>query len=193
MNIFITIDASNRVTGVFSQDASPVVPTGAIPLSVNEASLILNADHLGDFIYVSGALQQDSVVINARALQAAKNAASASMSAACQAACVAGFASSALGTPFTYPSNLVDQQNLSANVLSSTLPAAQVAGWTTMQLCADASTPPVWAYRAHTVAQIQRVGDDGKAAIMANLIKNAGLQAQIVAAADIVTVQGVKW
>lgn len=112
---------------------------------------------------------------------------------ACQSQIISGFSSAALGTPYSYPSNLVDQQNLSANVLSSTLPSASVSGWTTEQLCADGSTPPVWAYRAHTQAQIQQVGLDAKAAIMACLLKNATLQSQIAAATTVAGVQAVVW
>lgn len=121
---------------------------------------------------------------------------SALVSAACAAAITGGFTSSALGSSYTYPSQTTDQQNLAANVLSSLLPSGQVAGWTTPQLCATqpaAPALPVWAYMDHTAAQIQQVGNDGKAAIMANLLKNKNLQDQISNAATVADVQAIVW
>lgn len=105
------------------------------------------------------------------------------VSQACTDAIVGGFKSSALGTVHHYPSNLLDQQNLSANVLSSLLPNLPV-DWTTMQLCgSDAlvAKDQVWMYRAHTVTQIQQVGSDGKASVMVNLALNASLANQLKA------------
>ena len=109
---------------------------------------------------------------------------------ACAAAITSGFTSSALGSAHTYPSGLTDQANLTANVLSSLLPGLP-STWTTPQLCQDASG--VWAYVAHTAAQIKQVGGDGKAAILASLTKKANLQAEIEAATTIAAVQAIVW
>lgn len=76
----------------------------------------------------------------------------------CEAQITGNFTSSALGAVYTYPSKPTDQANMDANVLSSILPNLP-ANWTTQQMCADASG--VWAYRAHTAAQIQQTGADG--------------------------------
>lgn len=94
----------------------------------------------------------------------------------CDAACVMGVVSNALGTPHLYPTKVLDQQNLSASVLDSLL--THPAGWTTPHMCMDTSSG-VWAYRQHTIAQIQQAGSDVKAGILTHLIKNATLQAQI--------------
>ena len=51
------------------------------------------------------------------------------LSAACAAAIVAGFQSSALGVPYTYPSKATDQANLSASVISALLAAAAAMPW----------------------------------------------------------------
>ena len=114
---------------------------------------------------------------------------------ACDAACVGGFTSSALGIAYTYPSKQTDQANLAANVLASLMPGIP-STWTTMQMCQ--SSIGVWGYVAHTAAQIQQVGQDGKAAIMNNLIKNATLQAEISAVTlttpnAAATIQAVIW
>ncbi|CAJ0896147.1 hypothetical protein R77569_04568 [Ralstonia mannitolilytica] len=109
---------------------------------------------------------------------------------ACQAAIVAGFTSSALGAAHTYPAQTTDQQNLSASVLASLMPNLP-AGWTTPFWCADANGN--WSYAAHTAAQIQQVGQDGKAAIIAAIQKKAGLVAQINAATTVAAVQAITW
>lgn len=110
--------------------------------------------------------------------------------AACAAAITGGFQSSALGKVYTYPSTQNDQANLNANVVSSLLPSLP-ANWTTLQICGD--TNGKWDYMPHTAAQIQQVGIDGKAAIMACLTKNAQLQAQIAAATTVAAVQAINW
>ncbi len=119
---------------------------------------------------------------------------------ACASAIVGGFTSSALGAPYTYPSNQTDQANMNANVVSSLLPNLP-ANWTTEQVCGDSGG--VWQYRAHTAAQIQQVGSDGKAAILACLQKNDSLRSQIKAitdpnpenpsAATIAAIQAIVW
>lgn len=65
------------------------------------------------------------------------------------------------------------------------------ADWTTPFWCADASG--VWAYRDHTVAQIQQAGLDGKAAILAAQVKLAGLNAKIETTASITDVLALAW
>ena len=84
------------------------------------------------------------------------------LNSACQAAIVGGVVSTALGASYIYPSAMTDQQNLAANVVSSLLPSLP-AGWTTKQMCCDASG--AWDYRPHTAAQIQQAGSDVKVAI----------------------------
>jgi len=112
---------------------------------------------------------------------------------ACAVAIMKGFTSSALGVPHTYPSKMEDQQNLAANVLSSTLPNGQVAGWTTPQICATQDPTPVWAYLSHTAAEIQQVGEDGKAAILNHRMRNQTLQDQIAQATTVAGVAAVMW
>lgn len=114
----------------------------------------------------------------------------ASIQAACQAAILGGFSSSALGTPHTYPAKSTDQQNLSASVLASLMPGIP-ANWTTPFWCEDSSG--LWSMVPHTAAQIQQVGQDGKAAILAAIIKNQTLSGQIMAATTIAGVQAIVW
>jgi hypothetical protein len=126
----------------------------------------------------------------AAALAAAKASQTAVVSAACQSAIVAGFSSSALGTAHTYPAKPTDQQNLNASVVASILPGV-AADWTTPFWCADGSG--AWAYVMHTAAQIQQVGQDGKAAILACLTKNQQLAMQIDAATTVEAVKAITW
>ena len=108
----------------------------------------------------------------------------------CSTEIVSGFTSSALGAVHTYPSTVIDQNNMAVNVLSSLYPSLPEE-WTTPQLCADSNG--VWQYRMHMAAQIQQVGSDGKSTILALLIKKAGLQGQVMAAGTINEIQSIVW
>lgn len=109
---------------------------------------------------------------------------------ACANAIVSGFTSSALGSAHTYPSGITDQQNLAASVLASLLPGV-ATNWTTPFWCADSTGK--WGWTPHTAAQIQQVGTDGKAAVMACQSQNATLQAQVAAATTVDDVAKVVW
>lgn len=112
------------------------------------------------------------------------------LNSACASAITAGFTSSALGSPYTYPSKTTDQLNLTASYVSSLAPNLP-SGWTTPFWCADATGK--WAWVNHTAAQIQQVGIDGKAAILAFQSQNATLQAQVAAAATVDDVAKILW
>ncbi|MPW17867.1 hypothetical protein GCT13_13205 [Paraburkholderia sp. CNPSo 3157] len=127
---------------------------------------------------------------SARELADARTSQKAIVSQACQDEILAGFESSALGAPHSYPAKFTDQQNLNASVVASLLPGL-AADWTTPFWCADADG--VWAYVPHTAAQIQQAGRDGKAAILACLTKNQQLAEQIDGATTIEAVQAVQW
>lgn len=99
----------------------------------------------------------------------------ASLSADCANHITAGFTSSALGAPHLYPAKPQDQANLVASVTDSLI-SVDVA-WTTPFWCADAAG--VWGFRPHTKAQIQQVGREAKAAILAAMSKNETLRAQV--------------
>lgn len=132
-------------------------------------------------------LQQawDSVLVQqARIIQLAQIAAS---SAAAQ---TAGFTSSALGSEYTYPSGLQDQANLNAVATSSTFPI-QPSDANYMFWCTSSSG--VSGFVPHTAAQIQKVGMDALAAIMAQKSKQWELTQQIQAAMTIADVEAVIW
>ena len=126
----------------------------------------------------------------ATALAAAQKAQIAALSAACLAQIVGGYQSSALGTVHTYPSQMTDQANMTASVLSSLMPGLP-SSWTTQYLCADAGG--IWDFVAHTATQIQQAGQDGKAAILAARVKLATLSANIMAAKTISAVNAIVW
>lgn len=123
-------------------------------------------------------------------LAAAQQAQIAALSASCSAQIIGGFASSGLGSSYTYPSGLTDQANLSASVLASLMPN-NPAGWTTQFLCASAAG--TWAFVAHTAVQIQQVGEDGKTAVLNARVRLATLSAEIAAATTAAAVTAITW
>lgn len=108
---------------------------------------------------------------------------------ACEAHIFAGFMCSALGEPFLYPANDRDQKNLVGSVTDSLL-AGGDPDWRTPFWCCDAAG--VWEFRMHTIAEIQQVGREGKAAIIAALSKNELLARQI-AVASAEQLPGIAW
>ncbi|MEX3764449.1 DUF4376 domain-containing protein [Paraburkholderia phenoliruptrix] len=68
---------------------------------------------------------------------------------------------------------------------------AQWQLWTTPFWCADAGGN--WAWTDHSADQIQTVGRDIKAAILACQAKNAQLAAQVAAATTVAAVQAITW
>jgi hypothetical protein len=87
-------------------------------------------------------------------LSGARAAQFALVASACQAALLDGFASSAVGTTRSYPSQDTDQRNLQSAV-SASIGAA--AAWTTPLWCASAGA---WSMTSHTAAQVQQVNAD---------------------------------
>lgn len=128
--------------------------------------------------------KQPSTVEEAQAQQIGR------LSESCRAQIVSGFASSALGTEHHYPAQPTDQINLAGSVLDSLLPGL-AADWTTPFWCQDAAG--LWALVPHTATQIQQVGRDGKAAIVAAITRNESLAAQVrvIAASPDATVADV--
>ncbi|MDR5883616.1 hypothetical protein [Caballeronia sp. LZ032] len=137
-----------------------------------------------------GALTDMPPPSDAELLDAARVAKVAELAAACKAAIYAGFSSNALGELYSYPAKDTDQQNLASSVLASLMPG-NAADWSTPFWCADASGE--WAFRAHMAAQMQRVGQDGKAAILAAMARNAQLAAQVAAAESVDAVNAIAW
>lgn len=110
---------------------------------------------------------------------------------ACRESIYAGFNSNALGAVHHYPAKDKDQANLVGSVTESLYPNLS-AEWVTPFWCAVGNAEGEWAYRMHSAAQIQQVGTDAKAAIVAALTRNAQLQAQI-AVADAQALEAIEW
>lgn len=109
---------------------------------------------------------------------------------ACTAAITGGFLSEALGDAFSYPSTSNDQINLMGSVTGSIL-SDLPADWTTPFWCAD--TNGEWSFRPHTAAEIQQVGWDGKAHVVACQMKLETLSARLAGAASAAEVAAVSW
>ncbi|MEW9585523.1 hypothetical protein [Paraburkholderia sp. DGU8] len=181
---YLTYNGNGPFTGAYIQDLLP--DHEANHIEVDEATY-LNWCNLS---YQDGAIVPTPGPSTAELLDDAKASQTAIVSQACQDAIVAGFSSSALGSAHTYPAKSTDQQNLNASVVASILPGV-AADWTTPFWCADGSG--TWAYVMHTAAQIQQVGQDGKAAILACLTKNQQLASEIDAATTVEAVQAIQW
>jgi hypothetical protein len=107
----------------------------------------------------------------------------------CVAQITAGFHSSALGSDRLYPAKPLDQTNLIASVVDSLIPG-NPANYSTPFWCANGA---VWAYELHSATQVQQVGRDGKAAIVAALFKNNGLAGRVSAATTVSEVNSINW
>lgn len=127
--------------------------------------------------------------IPSEALNTKRKDVSSALTKACRQQIFSGFESSALGAAHTYPSKETDQANLQASVLASLFPGLPV-DWTTPFWCCDAAG--LWSLKPHTVAQIQQVGLDGKAAILSCIQRNEQLQQQVLAA-DFVGLDQISW
>jgi hypothetical protein len=186
---FAAYDAQGNIIAFYDSVDSPVPASVTRVIEITDAQWQECLSTPGHTV-VGGALVAPTPPTAAQILATAQAAQIDLLNAACQAQIVAGFNSSALGASHTYPAQMTDQQNLSASVLASLLPNLP-AGWTTPFWCADGGGS--WSYANHTAAQIQQVGQDGKAAILACLTKKAQLAAQVEAATTVAAVQAVVW
>jgi len=109
---------------------------------------------------------------------------------ACAVQIVSGAQSSALGSPHTYPTDPTSQLNMAGSVTASLLPGLP-AGWTTPFWCADSTGN--WTFTPHTAAQIQQVGQDIKASVVAAQTRLAQLTAQVNAATTPAAVAAIVW
>lgn len=101
-----------------------------------------------------------------------------------------GFVSSALGAPYTYPSTSQDQANLSSSVVASLMPSLP-ANWSTLFKCTSAAGAT--SLRAHNVAQIQQVGQDGMAWVEKCIYQLNVLESQIAQAGTPEAVALIVW
>lgn len=108
----------------------------------------------------------------------------------CSYTILQGFESVALGEPHTYPAKFVDQANLVASVLDSTLPGIS-EDWVTPFWSCDSTGQ--WAFRNHSASQIQKVGKDGKLSILANMSKNELLISSVKQSLSIEEVNQITW
>ena len=188
---------------MYAQDGIELTSTGVSNniftdsnLTLINATIVHNVNVPDDFLpnaftYVNGVFSiVDMTAYIQYRLIPAQNSKVAALTASCATVITAGFTSSALGAVYTYPSQLTDQQNLAASVVSSLLPSLPT-GWATPQLCMSATG--VWAYVNHTAAQIQQVGSDGKTAVLAALIHKQTLVGAVMAATTVAQVNAINW
>lgn len=176
-------------TDSFSYDSMPSEDT-LLPLTDDQWAARFTENN----IVQNGALVAYTapVLTSEQQMGDAKSAKSTDINTACTAQIMAGVVSTALGEAHTYPTKPTDQSNLSASVLDSLLPDnASNTSYATPFWCCDANGK--WAWVMHTAAQIQQVGRDVKASILAAQGKNAQLQAQITAATTVAAVNAITW
>jgi hypothetical protein len=206
MKNFFTYDA----TGLILQTGS--APDEMIVLQASSGKFVLEGSADPKLQYVSGGAlvnytaaelsaraalapgwawkMPERIAVDMRSLDRQRAEKVSALSAACNTQIVVGFTSSALGAAHSYPANPLDQNNLSGSVLASILPGNAV-DWTTPFWCADAAG--AWSFAPHTTAQIQQVGRDSKAALLAALSKNDTLAKQVAAATDKAGIDAVIW
>ncbi|MDN3238075.1 hypothetical protein [Pseudomonas sp. WAC2] len=188
----MTIYASKTEKGFFDSDLTSraSLPADAVEISTTLRDALIAAQSAGkviDFsqvppVAVDPASQLSLADVKAQKLAELEN--------ACSARIAAGFVSTALGKTYTYPAKPTDQSNLQASVLASILPGVD-ENWTTPFWCADAGGK--WAYQAHTAAQIQQVGVDGKNAINAAIAQKIVLEQQVEATKTAIEVAAITW
>ena len=202
MNTSIIVRNSDS-HAMYAQDGLELTTEGVVGnvfidpnLTTANATLIQNVAVPNDFLpnaftYINGvfAVANTSAYSQYRLIPA-RNSKISSLTTSCANAITSGFTSSALGNVYTYPSQIVDQQNLSANVLSSFFPSLP-STWTTPQMCMSSSG--VWSYVNHTAAQIQQVGSDGKNAVLAALVHKQTLVNSVMAATTVAQVNAINW
>lgn len=168
------------------------IPSDAVEITASEHAALLAAQSAGKMIVASADGSPISVdPISLLTLPEAQVRQIAELSAACAAAITAGFTSEALGATHLYPAKAHDQLNLGNSVLDSLLNAA-AEGWTTPFWCADANGEN-WAWTEHTATQIQQVGIDGKAAILALQARNDTLARAVQAATTVEAALAITW
>lgn len=109
---------------------------------------------------------------------------------ACEESIVGGFKSSALGAKHSYPSDIKAQINLMGSVTDSILPGLPEE-WTTPFWVSDSEG--VWGFKAHSAAQIQQVGRDGKAHVVTYQSALEELSSAVRAASTIEEVNSIAW
>jgi hypothetical protein len=72
MKIFVTVDAGGRVIEPYGEGVSPSIPADAVLLSDVDGALITQAEYLGDYLLVNGALQVDAAFVATRQAQLQK-------------------------------------------------------------------------------------------------------------------------
>jgi hypothetical protein len=182
-------DASGAIIAFYDTTDSPA-PAGASVINITAEEWQICISNQGSKFVENGALAEVPPPSAAELLAAAQAAKIGELSAACKASIYAGFTSDALASGYSYPAKDTDQQNLASSVIDSLL-SNGAAGWVTPFWCADASGS--WAFRMHSAAQIQQVGKDAKAAVLAAMAKNQALVGQVAAASTVAAVNAVAW
>jgi hypothetical protein len=183
------IEAAPAITGRKGAISAPAVVIGPAPFS---ASAEDPEPHGRDAFARAVAGEFGPIAPPAQAsLDETKMAKIRELRVSCAAAITGGFASSALGSPHIYPSKPTDQTNLMGAVVTSMLPSASEEGWFTPFWCEDAAG--AWAFRDHTVGQIQRVGEDGRAHIAACQTRLDELTDVVNSAATVDDVDKISW
>lgn len=182
----------SKSTGGFYDPAINVsIPADAVQITDDAYQALFAAQSTGKVITADASGNPIAVdPVTLLTLTQAKERKVSELSAACKAQIAGGFTSSALGAAYTYPSTMTDQQNLSTSVLASLMPGLS-STWTTPYWCSDAAG--VWYFRAHTAAQIQQVGQDGKLDVLSAMAKNKQLAEQVNAATTIDAVNAISW
>jgi len=181
--IFAQFNEVGRVEVLINDSTVTELPSGMRELTEEQAASRFDL-LLVDEIIVLAPLDVDLIDLKAKK--------SAQIESHCREVIYAGFASDALGEIHHYPAKDKDQSNLVASVTESLYPELE-QGWATPFWCAVGSSDGDWAFRSHSASQIQKVGRDGKAAILDALSANALLQERIAVAQSVEELADIVW
>ena len=180
--------AGGKIVGFYDDVDSPA-PDGVTTIEISEDQWQICLTQQNQWIVQSGALEEilpsdAELLTQARSLQLNL------LNASCRSTIAAGYNSSALGSPHSYPSLMSDQQNLVDAMCESLVPNLPNS-WSVVIWCADAMGN--WSLTPHTAAQTQHVHSDWMAFRVAAQQKLGTLTAQINAATQVDAVNAINW
>lgn len=170
---------TNKILGWYDKEIHKTIPTPNVEVKneVWQEAININANCYENNKFI---------IKDFRTLAEIKNAKENEVNTACEKEIISGFKSDALGTEHNYQSEQIDQLNLIGVV---------TAGQDDYFKCGveDADGNVVWNYEMHTIAQLQKVLQDGKAVAQVLLQKAKTLKVQVANATTIDEVNAIQW
>lgn len=175
--------ATGAITGFYDGEDSPV-PDGVSAIAITDAewrAALLSPGYTVE----DGGLLPPPEPTPAQQITAARQIQIGTLRQNCLNAITGGFPSSALGTPYTYPSTPTDIQNLNDAT------TAALSGTASSLWCEDANGN--WAFVAHTTAQIIQAHKDWVSFRVSKQQELVSLVQEVRAATTVSAVDRIVW